>query len=66
MEVELTVNRETLKTSSATGLEYLDSGVAERFWALVRRHGGWGLAYLEAIARLAEHRVPEESDPDHR
>jgi CRISPR-associated endonuclease/helicase Cas3 len=49
----------TLAHSSATGLEHLGAGVADRFWFLTRRHGWWGLAFLEALLLLADHRQSE-------
>lgn len=59
VEVKLEVDGTGYTASSATGLERLDAGPAERYWRLTRRYGWWGLAWLEAVLRLADHRRSE-------
>lgn len=62
VEVAFNLDQVELRASSATGLERVDSGVTTRFWRLVRRYGWWGLAFLEAIMRLADHLESERRE----
>jgi CRISPR-associated endonuclease/helicase Cas3 len=43
----------------AHGLERLDGGWSARWRRLENRYGVWGLAHLEAVLRLADHRASE-------
>ncbi len=59
VKVSVDFSGNTYVASSATGLERLDAGPAERYWRLTRRYGWWGLVWLESILRLADHRRSE-------
>lgn len=60
-EVSVVFEGTSLVSSSAHELYRFDSAVPERFWKLVRHYGYWGLAWLEAVLRLADHRESERA-----
>lgn len=57
--LDLEVDGRKLELRGAPRLSDVDSGWCERFDLLQRRYGAWGLAYLETVLRLADHRRSE-------
>ena len=53
-EAQFTLNGATMTGQGPTQLARMDSGVPQRYWNLTRKYGWWGLAYMEAIMRVAD------------
>jgi CRISPR-associated endonuclease/helicase Cas3 len=59
--VEITWEHEGvhLAASSEHGLANAGASVVDRFWNMTQKYGWWGLAWLEALVRLADHRASQ-------
>jgi CRISPR-associated endonuclease/helicase Cas3 len=53
-EVRARLNGDEVAVRGAHRVGQLDSGWTDRYWAMTRRYGWWGLAYLEAVLRRAD------------
>ena len=59
-DVSIKLESPPLIGSSRHGIESLGSGWTDHFWSLVQKYGYWGLCYLEAVLRIADHRQSQE------
>jgi CRISPR-associated endonuclease/helicase Cas3 len=48
-----------LTASSDHGLADASASVVDRFWKMTQTYGWWGLAWLETLVRLADHRASQ-------
>jgi len=60
LSVRLSHGELTLEATAGHGLDRLDAPIADRFFSLIERYGWHGLAWMEAILRLADHRASQE------
>ncbi|MCX6633301.1 MAG: CRISPR-associated endonuclease Cas3'', partial [Candidatus Solibacter sp.] len=65
-EVRARVNGREVSVRGAHRVGQLDSGWTDRYWAMTRKYGWWGLAYLEAILRRADCVRSREEQEDRR
>ncbi|MEM0141721.1 MAG: type I-U CRISPR-associated helicase/endonuclease Cas3 [Thermoplasmatales archaeon] len=56
-EINFDFDNEPVHFVGVHGMDRIDSGWPELFWGLTRKYGYWGLAYLETLVRLADHKA---------
>ncbi len=56
-ELNFNFDNESVHFKGVHGMDRLDSNWPELFWSLIRLYGYWGLAYLETLVRLADHKA---------